>query len=66
MVSERTVKITHSAKVEVSYPADAARIKEFAEALPDHATVTITTRMGGTQRDPEPVGYVLVGQWFND
>lgn len=45
------------------HPIPRAVLQEFLDALPDEAMVEVTPTMGGSQRDPETVGYRLAASW---
>ncbi|WDH77880.1 hypothetical protein PTQ19_10140 [Microbacterium esteraromaticum] len=52
-----------SADVELSVPFTPADLKGFLSTVPDDARVTVSTFMGGSQRDPYPTGYRLMAKW---
>lgn len=46
-------------RIEVPAPFKASALAEFVATVPDEAEVTISTVMGGDQRTPYPVKYIL-------
>lgn len=54
------------ASVELPAPFPAANLRELIDLVPDHGQVKVSTQMGGDQRDPYPVGYLLQAKWGAD
>lgn len=44
-------------------PFSPSDLRTFLSTVPDSARVSITTRMGGDQRDPYPTGYIVIANW---
>lgn len=58
--------LTMKASVELSAPFRASDLREFFATVPDNARVSLTTRTGGSQRDPYPTGYFAQATWEVD
>lgn len=52
-------------KRELGCPFTRADLEAALERIPTevNARITVTTHMGGSQRDPYPTGYTLVAKW---
>ncbi|QOP64763.1 hypothetical protein SEA_DELAGARZA_4 [Microbacterium phage DelaGarza] len=57
------VEMTHEAKVETPHPIPARTLAALVESVPSDAEFVVTPKMGGSQRDPEVVGYRIVARW---
>ena len=62
-VKPSRLDVEQQTKVRVGHPFDARLLAAFVATAPPEAQVSITTHMGGSQRDPEVVGYTLFARW---
>lgn len=60
------MKVVHTIRIEAvpgSPGVTAGQLREFVEALPDHAEINAIMRDRGSQRDPEPYLFGLIAKW---
>jgi hypothetical protein len=53
-------------QIKLPHPFDASALMQYLERVPHDATVTITTRYGGSQRDPHPIEYVINAEYWGE
>lgn len=62
--AQDNLEVEQTASLEVHEPTIPARtLAAFAMTLPVDAAVTVSPMMGGSQRDPEVVGYRIRARW---
>lgn len=63
--STARLKVDQQTSIRVGHPFEARALVAFVATAPRDAEVSITTHVGGSQRDPEVTGYTLIARWVS-
>ena len=64
-ITDARPTIRHNVQIKVGVGFKPGDLRLFLDSVPQDAAIGVTTHMGGSQRDPEPVAYTFYAQWGN-
>ena len=59
------LEVQQQTSIRVGHPFEARALAAFVATAPPDAEVVVACHMGGSQRDPEPVGYTFTARWVS-